>query len=74
MVDAELMTERHVLGRQGGSRLEQDDEGAGQKAYQGEHPLRIQGEAGSRKFAPPNRGEPMLVSEMLVPWVRPMGY
>ena len=44
MVDAELVAERHDLGRQGGSRPEEYDEGAGQEAYQGEHPGRIQGE------------------------------
>ena len=36
MVDAELVTECHDLRRQGGSRPEEYDEGAGQEAYQGD--------------------------------------
>ncbi len=74
MVDAELVAECHDLGRQGGSRPKENDEGAGQEAYQGEHPGRIQGEGRPAEAWPPNRRKPMLVSEMLAAWVRRMGY
>ena len=74
MVDAELVAECHVLGRQGGSRPEEYDEGAGQEADQGEHPGRIQGEGRPAEACPPNRRKPMLVSKMLAAWVRTMGY
>ncbi len=74
MVDAELVAECYDLGRQGGSRPEEYDEGAGQEAYQGEHPGRIQGEGRPAEACPPNRRKPMLVSEMLAAWVRPMGF
>jgi hypothetical protein len=69
-----LVPERHVLGRHGGSRPEEYDEGAGQEAYHGEHPGRIQGEGRPAEALPPNRGKPMLVSEILAAWVRPMGF
>ncbi len=74
MVDAELVAQCHDLGRQGGSRPEEHDKGAGQEAYQCEHPGRIQGEGRPAEACPPNRRKPMLVSEMLAAWVRPMGY
>ncbi len=50
MVESELVAKCHDLGRQGGSRPEENDEGAGQEAYQGEHPGRIQGEGRLRKL------------------------
>ncbi len=74
MVEAELVAECHDLGHQGGSRPEEYDEGAGQEAYQGEHPARIQGKGRPAEACPPNRRKPMLVNEMLAAWVRPMGY
>ncbi len=74
MVDDELVAECHDLGGQGGPRPEEYDEGAGQEAYQSEHPERIQDEWWSAEAYPSNRRKPMLVSEMLAAWVRPMGY
>ena len=74
MVDAELVAERHDLCRQGGSRPEEYDEGAGQEAYQGEHPGRIQGDGQPADACPRNRRKPMVVSGILAAWVRPIGY
>ncbi len=74
MVDAELVAECHDLGRQGGSRPEEYDEGAGQEANQVIYPGRIQGKGRPAEARPPNRRKSMLVSEMLAAWVRPMGY